>query len=182
MKKTSTYFENLFNSLCEKDKQENKYIQLDGDTLQSPEQLKEYMFNIIKSNMQYDFGIDFDDNDVIKFMTASMSDYINSKDYKTMNVVNCNEIDDYALSRLSDAYTARTSLYNLDDINLYTVEELANVCELANQAWMKDENFYSKDSIFDVIAQMMNEGIKVAEMMKKPIRELLSDIYDRMPA
>lgn len=182
MEKKKTYFEKLYDSLCNDDGQEGPFIQLDGDIIGTPEQLKKYLFNIIKSNMNYDFGIAFDDNDVIEFMTASLTDYINSKNYSTMKAVNDDNIDDSTLQKLSDAYTARTSLSILDDINKYTVDELADVCILAKEAWMKDEQFYSEGAIFDALALMMNDGIKVKDMMEKPIRELLVDIYDRIPA
>lgn len=65
------YFEKLFNALSEIDEETGeRYIWLDSDTLDSPEELKKYMVNILTSNMQYDFHIDFDEENVKEFAEA----------------------------------------------------------------------------------------------------------------
>ena len=65
------YFEKLFNSLSEIDEETGeRCIWVDCETLDSPEDLKKYMVNILASNMQYDFHIDFDEKDVEEFAEA----------------------------------------------------------------------------------------------------------------
>ena len=65
------YFEKLFNKLSEIDEETGeRHIWADSETLDSPEDLKNYMVNVLASNMQYDFNIDFNEKDVEEFAEA----------------------------------------------------------------------------------------------------------------
>lgn len=81
MKKNNTkisYFEKLFNSLAQRDERTGEYcVLLDSDELYSPEDVKNYFIKTITSNVQYDFGIDFDEGDVIEVAKALVCEYEN---------------------------------------------------------------------------------------------------------
>ena len=69
--KTKSYFTTLFNSLAQRDEETNKFsILYDGDEISSPEELKNYFITLICSNVQYDFGINFDKKDVCEMAEA----------------------------------------------------------------------------------------------------------------
>lgn len=59
------YFKELFDRLSD-----DGIVSTDSEELKTPEELKVYMMNILESNMQYDFGIRFNDRDVEKFAEA----------------------------------------------------------------------------------------------------------------
>lgn len=70
--KELNYFNDLFQRLGPEEEEGFAYpvVLTDGDTIKGTDDLKDYMFAILKSNMQYDFGIDFDDKDVLEFAEA----------------------------------------------------------------------------------------------------------------
>lgn len=82
-KKKKNYFADLFDKIADDEDpdydqddedpdydQFEKVISVDDDFLHTPEELKDYMINILTSNMQYDFGIDYGEKDVKKFAEA----------------------------------------------------------------------------------------------------------------
>lgn len=83
--KNSKYFNDLFESL----KEEDGYVHSEDQEIKTPEDLADFMSAELSSNIQYDFNIDFDDEDVIKFCEAivlSNSKHDNSQEDNTVYI------------------------------------------------------------------------------------------------
>lgn len=113
MNEKNKYLEKLFNKLAKRHGNKGSYIELEEDDLKCPDDLKGYVYALIRSNIQYDMGIDFTDKDV--------DDLINSiamHNAGEMSVEDIYEKDDIfntfdGMNNISQAYDARLSLQNL---------------------------------------------------------------------
>lgn len=59
-----------FNDLFERLKDDDNHVYANGEEIESPEDLADHICSTITSNIQYDFGIDFNESDVIELCTA----------------------------------------------------------------------------------------------------------------
>ena len=83
---TNNYFEKLFIRLAnEKDNNGYSIISYDDGELYTPDDLKYYLIATLTSNVQYDFGIDYMEDDVYDFAEALFSDHQKERAFKNLN-------------------------------------------------------------------------------------------------
>lgn len=154
------YFEDLYKKLCNEDGQEGPFISVDGEIIGTDNQLKDYMCTILKSNMQYDFGIDFTDDDVIKFAVALVSDYV--KDKSETDIIQL--FDNQTSKKISSAYDCELAFNQLTgNVDADTKQRIYCIAEYI---WLKDETSMSINTILDAVVELINDGEKIEDLEK----------------
>lgn len=166
------YFEDLYKKLCNEDGQEGPFISVDSEIIGTDNQLKDYMCAILKSNMQYDFGIDFTDDDVIKFAVALVSDYV--KDKSETDIIHM--FDDQTSKKISDAYDLELACNHLT--NNVDADMKHRIHCLAEYIWLKDETNISFNAILDAIVEFINDGEKMDDLEELDKWDLIEKVHN----
>lgn len=160
------YIENVFNSL----KKNKKFIETKGENINSPEQLSEYLKNIIIHSVKYDTNHKLKSNELNDICLSILFDDKNNDEIVDLLA---EKLDMNVLNKISNSYEVIRSVSGYN----FSKNDKATIGDIAYDAYMHDEEGWSLGHICDrIIDAIINKKYTLTQIKKMDRCDLFMNV------